>query len=187
MKQDVNLMFELGTLRYVDRTWRQFLTPDFANLSEHMFRVAWIALILAAREGNTNHEKILKMALVHDVSESRTGDLNGLNKAYATRDESKAIKDILGQTSLADEMTQLWHESEERKTPEAQIVKDADYLDQMMELKEQEARGNTLYPVMKDIWHEIYGKKLFTKTARSMLEDIKTAAPLDWYVKAREQ
>lgn len=186
MKRDIELLFELGTLRFVDRTWRQFLSPEFANVSEHMFRVAWIALLLARLEHNVHHEKILKLALVHDVSEVRAGDVNGLQKRYTTRDEPRAVRDTLYNTSLSEEMVTLWDEAHEQKTAEARIVKDADYLDQILELKEQQANGNSLMDAFKSIWQKNYGDKLYTKSAKDLLEQIRSADPHDWHVNARK-
>ncbi len=184
-KRDIELLYELGTLRFVDRTWRQFLSPEFANVADHMFRVAWIALLIARREGNNNHEKILKMALVHDVPEGRTGDANAVQKEYTERDEERAAHDLFADTSLQDEMVALWKEVEERKTAEAQIVKDADYLDQLLELKEQEFKGSTFHASIKETWHKVYGQKLFTKTGRAMLAEIEESNVLDWFFSAR--
>ncbi|MCX6807103.1 MAG: HD domain-containing protein [Candidatus Berkelbacteria bacterium] len=73
-KRDLEFIYEVGALRFLQRNWKQFLNADFQNISEHTFRVIWIALILAKHENVNSHEKIIKMALVHDLSESRTGD-----------------------------------------------------------------------------------------------------------------
>jgi len=49
------------------RSWNQFFDKDLANVTEHTYRVIWIALTLAKREGVEDTGKILKMALVHDL------------------------------------------------------------------------------------------------------------------------
>ena len=69
--RDIDFLFELGTLRNTQRAWRQHLGVDCASVLEHTIRVAWLALILARREGIKDEEKVLKMALVHDVGEAR--------------------------------------------------------------------------------------------------------------------
>ncbi len=180
MKRDVELAFELGTLRYVDRTWRQFLSPEFANVAEHMFRMSWLALTLARMENNHNHEKILKMVMVHDVSESRAGDSNYVQKKYVKRDEQAAITDILANTVHSDEMTALWREAEEKKSAEAQIVKDADYLDQALELQEQQARGNTISAALKKRMDKHYYDKFYTQSAKNLLAEILDSNPHGW-------
>jgi 5'-deoxynucleotidase YfbR-like HD superfamily hydrolase len=65
MNRDVDFLYELGALRLIDRQWRRFHSQNFANLADHHFRVAWIALVIAAREGGKiDTGKIVKMALV---------------------------------------------------------------------------------------------------------------------------
>ena len=44
----------------------------------HTLRVAWIATIIAKNESNADLAKVVKMALVHDIAESRTGDTHYL-------------------------------------------------------------------------------------------------------------
>jgi len=72
MKRDVEFLFEIGALRLIPRQWQRFHLPFVQNLTEHHYRVVWLALLIANREGKGNVEKIMKMALVHDVAESRT-------------------------------------------------------------------------------------------------------------------
>lgn len=50
MARDIELLFELGAFRHLDRVWKQFLNPDVANCAEHSFRVSWVALTLARYE-----------------------------------------------------------------------------------------------------------------------------------------
>lgn len=180
LKRDLELLYEVGSLRFIERAWKQFLNPDYANLAEHHLRVVWIALLLAKYEGKGNVEKIMKMALVHDVSESRTGDLNYLNKQYASRHESKAIKDVFKDTHLEKEMIALWHEYESKKTIEAKIVKDADFLDVDFELKEQESMGRKKMKSWALTRKKIF-TKLYTPSAKKLWKAIQTSKPEDWF------
>ena len=43
--RDVEFIFEMGNIRLIDRMWRRFQSPHFANLAEHHFRVFWICLL----------------------------------------------------------------------------------------------------------------------------------------------
>ena len=167
-------------MRFIERAWKQFLNPDYANLAEHHLRVVWIALLLAKYEGKGNVEKIMKMALVHDLSESRTGDLNYLGKQYSTRNESKAISDILKDTGLEKEIIALWHEYESKKTIEAKIVKDADFLDVDLELKEQKSMGKTHVDNWAPRRKKIF-TKLYTPSAKKLWKAIQTSKPEDWF------
>lgn len=144
MKRDIELLYEVGCMRFLQRNWRQFLNADFSNESEHTFRVIWISLVLARHEKAADEGKIARMALIHDMGESRSGDVHYVSRQYTQRDEGKALEDVLRGTSLEGEMLELWKKYEERKTIEAQIVKDADSLDVDFELREQEVKGETL-------------------------------------------
>lgn len=187
IKRDLEFLYEVGTLRFLERKWRQFLNPNFQNITEHKFRVVWIAMILAKHEKVKNIEKIIKMALIHDLAESRTGDADYVGRQYNERNEELAIEDMLEGTSLKDEFLSLVKEYEERKTIEAKIVKDADNLDVDLELQEQEAQGHTL----KKVWSKMRGTavydRLFTAAAKKLWKQIQTSNPHDWHVNARNR
>ncbi|HZE87827.1 MAG TPA: HD domain-containing protein [Methylomirabilota bacterium] len=186
LKRDLEFLYEIGSLRFIDRTWKQFL-PNRQNLTEHHFRVVWIALILARMEKVANTDKILKMALLHDVSESRTGDVNYLQRQYVLRDEEKGIKDILANTVLADELFTLWQEYEKRESIEAKIVKDADNLDVDFEVQEAKAEGNTVIKDWEKIRQVVGEEKLYTKSAKKMWKALQTASPHDWHINGRNR
>ncbi|NTU46777.1 HD domain-containing protein [Candidatus Roizmanbacteria bacterium] len=182
IKKDINLLYEMGSIRFIERTWRQFLNLSFANLAEHTLRVTWISLILAKHENVENTEKVIKMALIHDISEGRTGDVNYLSRQYTVRNEEKAITDILKDTSLAPEFIDLWKEYEKLDTIEAQIVKDADNLDVDFELQEQKAKGGVLNDKWKDMRKYVSENKLYTKTAKELWNQLQDSDPNDWHM-----
>lgn len=187
MRRSVELLYELGALRQLKRTWSQFLGSDTANISEHSFRVAWIALLLAAAEGRGDTGKIVKMALLHDVAESRTGDVNQVQTVYVQRDETRAVRDMVAGTPLAEEMMALWHEYEERTSFEAQVVKDADHLDCEFELGEQTARGGQAEAALRADRDASVLPRLQTHAARMLWEARAEANPADWYTRGRNR
>jgi len=141
-KRDVELIYEIGCLRFVDRAWKQFFGPNLQNVSEHSFRVVFVALMIARMEKRkVDESKIMKMALIHDLAESRTGDLHYLSKRYCKREEKGAAKDIFAKTVFEKDFVDLFEEYEERKSLEAKIVKDADNLDIDIEIRENTTRG----------------------------------------------
>lgn len=182
--RDVDLLFELSSLRLITRQWRRFQLLDVQNVTEHHFQVVWLALVIAAREGVTNTDKIMKMALVHDISESRTNDVDYVSRQYVQRDEVRAIKDMLAGTSLQKEFTQVWEEYEGRETIEAKIVKDADNLAVDIELREFGARGHKLEAAWESHRTPLAAKNLFTKSAKQLYKEIRRTEPYDWHVKS---
>lgn len=183
-KRDIEFLFEVGTLRFIQRVWKQFLNPDFANLAEHTLRVIWISLTIAKNEKISNTEKIVKMALVHDIGESRTGDVHYLSRQYTKRYENEAVKDIFKNTVVEAEFLDLWREYEERKSIEAKIVKDADNLDVDLELREREVSGNLLAKKWSKMRKTAVKQKLFTKTAKKMQDLLYKSDPHSWHVNA---
>jgi len=94
-----------------------------------------------------------------------------------------ALEHMLEQTPFKQEFLSLFDEYEERSTIEAKIVKDADYLDVDLDLREQGANGAEI----ERIWEtsrNFVGRKLFTKTARDLHKKIKSASPHDWHVQS---
>jgi putative hydrolase of HD superfamily len=187
LNRDLEFLYEIGCLRFLRRNWQRFLNPDFANLAEHPFRVAWLSLILAKMEGVKNTDKILKMALVHDVGESRAGDVDYLQRQYVKRHEKMGIEDIFRQTSLEEELPVLWEECENPTSLEAKIVKDADNLDVDLELKEQEERGFSIRQKLQDIRRHVAKEKLYTQSAKILWEEIQESDPHDWHFRARNR
>lgn len=180
-KRDIEFLFEIGTIRFIDRTWRQFLSPKFANLAEHHYRVMWLALMIARHEGVKDTEKVLKMALVHDIPESRAGDVHYVSRLYTERNEALGIADMLDDTIVKD-MEQVWQEYEKRQCIEAKVVKDADNLDVDLELKEQEAMGSMgIKDSLRGNRERVFEAMLFTKTAKEIWQAIQKADPHDWH------
>ena len=179
------MLFEIGAFRHVDRVWRQFMGPDVANCSEHTFRVAWVALTLARYETKTKNdidiEKLLKIALIHDLAESRCGDVHYLSRQYVERKETDAIKDIFEGTCFGKEMEEIIKEYEDRKTIESRIVKDADNIDVELELREMTSRGQSLGVLWNKRRQKMVQPKLYTDAARKFWKDIRKADPHDWH------
>lgn len=180
IKRDIQFLFEIGSIRRIERTWRQF-GFDASNVAEHIFRVAWIALTLSRHEGEGDEGKILKLAMTHDIAESRTGDVNYLSRQYTKRDDKKAFNDIALGTIHQSEILALSEEYEERKTIESRIVKDADTLDVELELRELNTKGNLLPREWKKHRYEYVFPTLYTKSAKYFWKSIATANPIDWH------
>src|SRR5260221_7400541 len=170
-KRDLEFLFEIGALRYKQRAWSQYLTINFANITEHTYRVIWLSLIIAKYEKVKDLGKVVQLAVVHDLAESRGVDVHYVSRAFTSRDEEASLKSTFEDTILEEDFTKLWKEAEEKQTIEAKIVKDADNLDIDLELLEQEAsNGNRIREIHKPARKIAYEQKLNTKTAKKLLE-----------------
>lgn len=181
MNRDVELLYELGMLRHLPRQWNRFGGVNFANLADHHFRVTWLALVIAGYEkADVDIAKIMKMALVYDVGESRTNDVDYISRQYVERNEVLALNDTFAGTVLEEEFKLLVEEYEERKSLESQIVKDADQLDVDLEIQEQDANGVKIKEWLKHRDH-VAENFFFTETAKKLYKQIYKSTPHDWH------
>jgi len=187
MKRDVEFIYELGMLRFVDRAWKQFFGGNLQNVSEHSFRVIFTALMIARLEkAKLNEAKLIKMAMIHDLAESRTGDLHYQSRRYCERDEKRATKDMFVKTVFEKDFLDLLNEYEERKCLEAKIVKDADNLDVDIEMKENTSRGMKLPRTWRAHRKTVY-KELYTASAKKLSKALESADPHDWHMLGRNR
>ncbi len=183
--RDIEFLYEIGSLRNIPRAWIQHLATDCASTLEHTLRVVFLALLIARREGVTDEEKIIKMALIHDLAEARTADLAYVHKVYTTTDDARAARDQFAGTLFLD-LEELLKIYEKRDSIEAKIVKDADNLDIDLEMKEVEERGSRV-PGKKGMMRKfVRDKKLYTKTAKKIWDEIQKSDPSSWHLKANK-
>lgn len=178
---DRNLMFlfQLGSLRHLERSWRQYFGTEMATDLEHTMRVIFTALILARMEGKGDEATIIKMALIHDLAESITGDLTPVQKKYVTIDEERAVNDMFEGTSL-EEYIALAERYRQRECIESQLVKDADNLDIDVELKEMAERGHHLPAKWQAGRKRLRDEKLFTNAAKEFWDALQTHDASTW-------
>lgn len=178
--KDIDFLFEIGSLRHVPRGWRQHLGFDIASDLEHSYRVMWLALIISRMEKQGDENKIMKMALVHDVAETRVSDLSYVQKVYVTADEEKAADDIFKSTIVGD-FREVLEEYENRESIESKIVKDADNLDVDIELKELEEQGSQLPKKLQPQRKKVRDDKFYTESAKVLWDKIQDADPSHWH------
>jgi putative hydrolases of HD superfamily len=178
--RDVELLHEIGSLRRVARTWVQFTGAGMANVAEHTLRVAWVAMAIARREG-ADGARCAQLALVHDVAETRTGDVHYLSRMYVERKEDEALRDIVAGTALQDDVAELWAEYEAQESLEARIVKDADNLDCDLELTE--TPDAVFVASLEETRRRVRGK-LRTDTARALFDAIYAGDAHSWHTTA---
>ncbi|CAN8291477.1 unnamed protein product [Cochlearia groenlandica] len=114
------------------------------SIADHMYRMAIMALIAGDLEG-VNRERCIKMAIVHDIAEAIVGDItpsDGVPKAEKNRRETAALKEmckVLGGGVRAEEITELWLEYENNASLEANLVKDFDKVEMILQALEYES------------------------------------------------
>ena len=176
IKNIADFLFEVGSLKRMRRNSYQHLGSDLGTIAEHSFSVAIIGYALA-KMAKADEDKIIKMCLFHDISETRTGDLNKINRKYSKAFDEKARKDQCGKLFFGKEMIKLLDEYEERKTKEAILTKEADILDQLLIEKESYDIGN---PQAKD-WMKFSESRLKTKSGKQLAKQIIQGRMKDWW------
>lgn len=185
-KRDIEFLYELGSLRNIQRGWRQHFGMDVANDLEHTIRVVWIALLIARMEGVKDEEKIIKMALVHDMAETRVSDHSYVQKVYVQADENSAANDLFGGTSFENLNDQTLKEYEERECIEAKIVKDADNLDVDLEMRELEQKGSKLPSKWLANRSLVRNEKLYTESAKKIWDSLNEVDVDSWHMETNK-
>ena len=112
------------------------------DVAAHSAGVGAAALLIADRmETPVDRGKLLTMALLHDIGESRTGDIPLVTKTAADdEEEERAVAAILD--GLPATYAEVLAEYRARESTEARIVKAADKLQMMAKVLAYEAEGN---------------------------------------------
>ncbi|CAH2033910.1 unnamed protein product [Thlaspi arvense] len=114
------------------------------SIADHMYRMALMALIAGDLSG-VDRERCIKMAIVHDIAEAIVGDItpsDGVPKEEKNRRETAALKEmcrVLGGGLRAEEITELWLEYENNASLEANLVKDFDKVEMILQALEYES------------------------------------------------
>ncbi|MDR3566680.1 MAG: HD domain-containing protein [Syntrophobacteraceae bacterium] len=178
----IDFFFELGMLKKTPRSGFQFLGSGGESVADHSFRVAMIGFALARLDANVDPFRVLCMCLVHDLPEARIGDQNYVNKRYVTVDESAAMADLADSLPFGDELKSLLKEYRDSQTDEARLVHDADQLELIVELKEQNDLGNSY----ASKWIHFARQRLVTPTAKKIAEQILSTDSTDWWFKGHD-
>jgi len=127
------------------------------SVADHSWSVALLAWMLAAGDASLDADKVLRMALVHDLAEAITGDLTPydgndtserdwafLNQrherspemAHARHEAEEVAIDRFASAlpvNAAAELRELWAEYDARTSAEARFVKEVDRLEAFLQ------------------------------------------------------
>ncbi|MBW2995754.1 HD domain-containing protein [Candidatus Woesearchaeota archaeon] len=180
MKDIINFFFETGMLKHAKRSgWWLINVKDPENVAEHSFRTAIIGYFLAKME-KVDADKVVKICLFHDIGESRINDPHKVGQRYFDRKgpEAKANKEQMQNLGMpGKEVLELCKEIREKKTKEANVAKDADYVECAVQAKEYIDIGH------KDAqnWIDNCKKVVRTKSAKKLLALIEKTSSNDWW------
>ena len=151
------------------------------SVADHCFRLTFmLAFACSHMEKTLNFERVIKMALVHDLVEAYTGDVpfsHYYNKPKIIEEikekENEAINKIRSQVGnlLGQELYQLWIEFEEQKTVEAQLVFNMDKLESILQFNEVSKWDSEKHSALSKDASRISEKEPFIRKTKQVLID----------------
>ena len=144
------------------------------SVADHSFALSLLCLFEGERRGY-NVERLLKLALLHDLEESITGDLTPQDKESRGENIVKAQK-IAAREQLLSYFPkenqrvyqELWSELENERSKEAQLVHELDKLEMALQANEY-AKGGIEATKLKE----------FYESSRAAIKDPKLKRLLD--------
>ncbi|MDR3153206.1 MAG: HD domain-containing protein [Deltaproteobacteria bacterium] len=182
-----DFLFEGQMLKRTPRSGYQFLGRGRESVAEHAFGVVFISYALAwkARERgqSPDMERLLLLALFHDLPEARTGDLNYMNKRYVASFEDKAHADAVRGLPFREELEGLYREWKACETLEARLAADADQLDMVCELSRLAADGC----LQAADWIGFARKRFRTEEGRALCAAAVCRDPAAWWFEKKDE
>ncbi len=182
----LDFLFNFGKLKNVPRTgWllRGINRSDVESVADHSNRVALICLIITNLiPERVDRERIFKMAVLHDLSETLLLDIdkqvanlfgNELKRRAEQSVENHIMKDL--PPKLKKEYIDLLSEYHQGKTLESRIIKFSDKLETILQALEYEKKGYSRETV-KDFYDDLTNLDEFARIQpiKEMIENIKT-------------
>jgi putative hydrolase of HD superfamily len=151
----LSVLLELQRLKRLDRTgWvLRGLPPGAESVAAHSYGVALTAMLLAdecaARGVRVDAGRVVRIALLHDLQETRTGDMprtvaDYYGKGARRAAERAAFDDIMRGAGAAHAAAyaELHEDYESRASLEARLVKAADVIDLLAQALAFERAGS---------------------------------------------
>lgn len=178
MKQIANLLFEARILKDLNRSGYPFLGVGKESIAEHCFTTVFICFAMGRLDPDVDGEKLLSMAVVHDIAEARTGDFNYVQKQYSQTDEDKAISHLIKDLSFGNDIRSLITEFNEGQSREARLANDADQISFILELK----RLKDIGAASPDKWLIKVLERLKTDLGRQIARSIMETGWDEWWM-----
>lgn len=174
-------LHEAGHLKHVTRAgWLLLGIPSPETVAEHSQRVSIVGMVLAVLEG-ADPCKVAALAAMHDLHETRIGDVPSVGRAYV--DTRAALAVTTDQTAtLPDDVAaflrNLTDEFEGQETIEAKVCRDADKIEMLLQAREYAAQGH-----QTGHWQNSATVRLRTKSGEMLAQAIMAADPQEWFQK----
>ena len=172
-KSNANSLFRAsGNLKTIKRAgWvKKAGIENAESVADHSFRMAVIGAYLGEMTG-LNAGKIVMMCLIHDLAESKIGDLTPAEKPSLKEHrkmEDRAVKEILSSLpkKARKRFSKYWIELLESKSKESKLVWKIDKLEMGLQMKDYAALG-----IDKKLLAEFDPSEHLTKELKTVFQD----------------
>jgi putative hydrolase of HD superfamily len=152
----LEIILECNELKTIPRMgWRVRGVTDGESVAEHSYAVALVSMLLADRLGvEVDREKLLMIALIHDLPEHMLGDIHApasriLGEDVKEAAESRIMERLFSDLEGGEDYVALWKEFADRSSVEGRIVRAVDKLEMFTQAYQYECAGNRM---LDDFW-----------------------------------
>ena len=173
----LDLLLQANVLKTTPRTgWHLRWVPDPENVAAHSWGTAMVALVLAEMSDvELDRGRMLTMAMLHDLAETEVSDIPRMAKQFLPEGakneaEAQALAAILSGLPMAPDWTELMADYEQERSPEAQLVRDADRLEFLLQAwVYRETHGNAR---LEEVRWAYIGRQFTTPAAQLLAQAV---------------
>ena len=174
----LNFFTMAANLKNVSRQgWIDKLSiSDPESVADHSYSMAVICMVISDLE-RYDSEKIIKMTLLHDLAESKTGDIvpGQIPKDRKIALEHEAFVEISKNLpgDIKSQYLKIWNEYQENESPESQMVHQIDKLEMALQAKQYLKDGYSKDKMLS--FFETARKEITHPKLKELLDDVMSA------------
>ncbi|CCW68923.1 unnamed protein product [Phytomonas sp. Hart1] len=180
-QEAISFLQTIGRLKDTPRTgWVENGIANAESVGDHMYRMALMCMMCP--DPSLDKTRMIQMALCHDAGESIIGDITP--RSTITKEEKhvmelEAVHHLselafsAGCAPFSKDLSELFEEYEDQKTPESNFVRDMDILEMVIQADSYQA----LYPSKNLRTFFESGEKIQHPWARAIFEKLKKNNP----------
>lgn len=159
MNDIIEVVLAAEKLKDIFRTgWKLSGVDRPESVADHTFGVVFLSMLLGDKL-SLDTEKMVKMAVLHDMVESKLGDIHYESQTYLGEDTMKEAEEKAARDVLPEDYFHLWEEYTLKESKEAQLVSACDKLELYFQALRYEKAG---YTGLNHFWENPWNKKDFS-------------------------
>ncbi|MBD3368428.1 MAG: HD domain-containing protein [Candidatus Eisenbacteria bacterium] len=152
----LEVILQANELKTIPRMgWRVRGVTGGESVADHSYAVSFIAMLLADRmKLDIDVEKVLRIAILHDLPEHMLGDIHAPAARFLGEKEKEAtelriLENLFEGLEEGERYLSLWREFADRSSVEGKLVRAADKIEMFTQAFQYEAAGNRM---LDDFW-----------------------------------